>query len=152
MADFDRDQAIIGHGKKLSWSDTLAGTYVKFAGTIDIDLPSRELGAAEITNDDSEDFHKDYQPGMYEPGTLPFTYTYSAEGFAAIETLFQLATVAATRPTATKFWKIELPDGAVASFRGFLTKNDWPSPGQDETAECEAEIQVIGKMTFTEPA
>jgi hypothetical protein len=145
---FERDEVIIGHGKQLLYCDTVDGTYTKVDGTIEVNLPERELEAEEITNDDSPDFHKDYNPGMYEPGTVPFTYKYTKTQFAALETIFQLATVAATRSSATKFWKVILTDGSTASFRGFLTKHDLPM--EQGTVNVEAEMQVCGKMSYDE--
>jgi len=151
MADFVNADAIIGYKKKIEFSDTLMGTYVKLAGTININLPERELGTAETTNDDSPGFHKQYIPALYEPGTVTVSYRYGAPGFAAVETLFQLAAVASTRAAATKFWKVTLPDTTVAAFQGFVTRNNLPLEIED-SPECEFEIQVSGAMTYTDPA
>jgi len=148
---FDRDECIIGYGKRLSYSDTENGTYVEVFGTIDVTLPERELGKAEITNDDSPDYHKDYIPGLYEPGTVPFTYRYTATIFADLEDLFMLASDTGTRGQATKWWKCVLADGAEYKWRGFLMKNNLPTEIEGSPV-VEAEIQVGGKMQTTPPA
>lgn len=145
---FNRDEAIIPHGKHIAFSDTLGGAYTNVDGTIDISLPERELGASEITNDDSPDFHKDYIPGMYEPGTIGFTYLYTKTGFADVEAVFQLASASATRANATKFWKITLPDGSTGIVQGFLTKHSLPLEGDEDSPVVECELQTLGKLTF----
>lgn len=147
-ATINNSEVIIGHGKTLEYSDNGAD-WTKVPGTIDINLPERELGAAEITNDDSPDFTKEYQPGMYEPGTVSFTYRYNKTGFAALETIFQLATAAETRAQATKSWRVTLPDGSRTVFDGFLTAHNLPVEGGEESPIVEAEIQVTGKMAFS---
>lgn len=149
---FDRAETIIGAGKRLAYCATSNGTFISVFGTVDISLPERELGVSEITNDDSPDFHKDYIPGLYEPGTIPFTYRYTKTQFALLEAIYQLATVAATRASATKYWKVTLGDGSVAAFQGFLTKHDLPVEGEEDSPVVECELQVIGKMTWTSGA
>jgi hypothetical protein len=79
---------------------------------------------------------------------VSFSYRYAKTQYAAVEALLNLATVAANRAGATKFWKVTLPDGSVAAFRGFVSKNDLPLEQEDGPA-CEAEITVTSKMTFT---
>lgn len=145
---YDREEHIIGHGKHIAYGDTAIGTFTNVDGTIEVTLPERELGTTELTNDDSPDFHKDYMPSLYEPGSVSFTYRYGKTVFAALEGIYQLASAAGTRASATKFWKVTLPDGSVAAFRGFLTKHDLPVE-QEDSPVVEAEIQVAGKMTFT---
>lgn len=145
MATYDRDEHVLGYGKSIAFSDSENGSYTTIAGTIDVQLPERELGAAEITNDDSEDYHKDYTPRLYEPGTASFSYKYTASQFAELETVYQLASDAGTRASATKWWKVTLPDGEVHKFRGFLTKHDLPVE-IEEVPTVESEIQVCGKM------
>jgi hypothetical protein len=145
---FNRDEVIISHGKRLAYCDTINGTYVNVFGTIDVSLPERELGAAEITNDDSADFHKDYNPGMYDPGTAPFSYRYTRSQFTALETIYQLATVAATRANATKFWKVTIPDGSTAIFKGFITAHNLPMEGSEDSPVVEGELQVCGKIAW----
>jgi len=146
-AVIDNSEVIIGHAKKLFYSDDgLAWTKVR--GTIEVNLPERELIASEITNDDSPDYTKEYIPGMYEPGTVGFTYRYNKTGFAALETIFQLASASGTRDQAVKTWKVELPDGSTAVFDGFLTSHNLPIEGEDSPV-VEGEIQIVGKMTWT---
>jgi hypothetical protein len=148
---YERDEHILGFGKKLAYSATSGGTYIEIDGTQEVNLPERELGAAEITNDDSVAYHKDYIPALYEPGTVSFTYVYGKTVFAAVEAVFQLASVAATRADATKFWKVTLSDGSIAAFQGFITKHDLPAELEDAIV-VEGEIQVVGPMTFTAAA
>jgi hypothetical protein len=148
---YERDEHILGFGKKLAYSATLGGTYIEIDGTQEVNLPERELGAAETTNDDSAAFHKDYIPSLYEPGTVSFTYVYGKTVFAAVEAVFQLASVAATRADASKFWKVTLSDGSIAAFQGFITKHDLPAELEDAIV-VEGEIQVVGPMTFTAAA
>lgn len=144
---YDRTEHILGYGKHLFYGAANPATTPVY-GTIDIQLPERELGTAEITNDDSPNYHKDYIPALYEPGKVPFTYRYGRTLFAALEAIFLLASVTATRASATKWWKVTLPDGSTAVFQGFLTKHDLPTQLEDSPV-VEAEIQVIGMMTFT---
>lgn len=146
---YDRTEHILGYGKHLFYGTTNPASTPVY-GTIDIQLPERELGIAEITNDDSPNYHKDYIPALYEPGKVPFTYRYGRTLYAALETIFMLASSAtmATRATATKWWLVTLPDGSTAAFQGFLIKHDLPTQLEDSPV-VEAEIQVIGKMTFT---
>lgn len=148
---YNRAEHMIGYGKKLAYGDTLIAATTEIDGTQEVNLPERELGTAEITNDDSPDFHKDYMPGLYEPGNVSFTYVYGRTIFAAVETIFQLANAAGTRASATKFWKVTLPDLSTASFQGFLVKHDLPAELEDAVV-VEGEIQVIGKITFTPAA
>lgn len=148
MPTFDRDEAIIGYGKHIAYSDTEAGSYTAIAGTVDINLPERELSAEEVTNDDSPNFHKQYIPGMYEPGTVSFTYRYNTTSFAALEAIYQLASVAGTRTSATKWWKVTLSDGSTATFRGFLTAHNLPLEIEGSPI-VESEIQVDGAMEYT---
>jgi hypothetical protein len=139
----------IGHGKKLEFSDASNfSSPTQIFGTVSVPLPERELGASEKTNDDSPDYHKEYQPGLYEPGTVDFTYNYAKTEFEKVETLFALAQVAATRASATKYWRLTLPDGSTAVWQGFITANNLPAE-QEDTLVCEASMQVTGKMTFT---
>lgn len=152
MGNFAEAEATIGHGKKLEWSATENGTYARIGGTVTISLPEAELGTAEITNDQSTDRRKDYIPGLYEPGTLGFSYVYGATEFAEVEELFQEASTAAGAATATKYWKYTLPDGSVAKFRGFITKHGLGDGAQEDAYTVEGEMQVRGAMTFTPPA
>lgn len=147
MSEFNRDEAIIGQGKQLSYSDTEEGEYTTIGGTVEINLPERELASEEITNDDSPDRHKDYIPGLFEPGTTSFTYIYGKTQFAQIETVYQLAKDPATVPQATKFWKFALPDGSIASWRGFITKHNLPTE-IEKAVTVEGEMQVIGAVEF----
>ncbi len=144
---FDRDECIIGYGKSIGYSDTQGGGLTMVDGTIEISYPESELGKAEITNDDSPDFHKDYIPGLYEPGTVKVTYRYTSSIYTQMQTVYQLASVAATRASATKYWTIELPDGATTEFRGFISKNNLPIPDLEGSPICEMEIQVGGSST-----
>lgn len=143
---------IISHGKHIAYSDTENGTYVTIEDTREISFPEAELGSAETTNDSTPDFRKDYIPGLYEPGTISFTYVYGKTQFAAIEALFQLASVAGTRNSATKYWKITLSDGSTGIVRGFLTKHTLPGSEGEDVHVCECEIQCRGKLTFAAPA
>lgn len=155
---FAREQVIIGHAKRLAYSEDIAiPSYTDVFGTIDVSLPERELGATEITNDDSPDFHKDYIEGMYEPGTIGFSYRYTKSQFTAMEAIYQLASAVATRGSAvagksTKKWRVTLPDGSVATFRGFLTAHNLPIEGSEDSPVVEGEIQCIGKMTWVSAA
>lgn len=144
---YDRDEHILGHAKRIAYGDTLIAISNDVFGTIDINLPERELESEELTNDDSPDFHKDYMPGLYEPGTVGFSYRYAKTMFTALEAVYQLATVAGTRADATKFWKVTLPDGSTAIFSGFLKAHNLPVEGATSPV-VEAEIQVIGKITW----
>jgi hypothetical protein len=144
---FNESEVVIGHGKSLAYADAEAGPYVEIPGTIDISLPERELGATELVHDDLTDYTKDSIPALLDPGTVDFTYVYGKTAFASIEAIFQLATSAANRATATKFWRTTLPDGATATFRGFLTSHGLPMEQEDHLV-VEASIQVRGKMTF----
>lgn len=144
----DSTDPIIGHGKSLAYSDTEQGQYTPIPKTIEVNLPERELSASETTNDDSADFHKEYIPGLYEPGTVSFTYRYTAAGFAIVEDLYALAQDAGTRSDAIKWWKVTLPDGSTAVFQGFITANNLPAE-QEDALVSEGELQVTGPMTFT---
>jgi hypothetical protein len=138
----------IGHGKKLEWADDVDFTSpTQIFGTVSVPIPERELGASEKTNDSSPDYHKEYQPGLYEPGTLDFSYNYAMTEFEKVETLYALAKVPATRASATKFWRLTLPDGSVAKWKGFITANNLPAE-QEDTLVCEASMQCSGAMTF----
>lgn len=148
---YAREEHVLGHAKQIAYGDTLATATNTIFGTREVSLPERELGTADITNDNSPDFHKDYLPALYEPGTVSFTYVYAKTVFAQVEAIYQLATVAATRVSATKFWKVTLPDGSTATFRGFLLKHDLPMESEDAIV-VESEIQVIGKIVFTAAA
>jgi hypothetical protein len=153
MSDYAPSEHVIGHGKRLEYGDADSNSYyTKVAGTIDITLPERELGKSETTNDDSPDATKEYTPAIYEPGTLPFTYRYQRSQFTALETVFQLASAPETRATATKYWRVTLPDGSKAVVRGFLTKHSLPVDGQEDSPVVECEVQCIGKMVWTPAA
>lgn len=148
MADIVEEEVILGFGKTIEFSDTENGSYTKLPGSITTTLPDRELGEAETTNDDSPDFHRQFIPGLYDPGVVSLTYRYSATGYAMMEELFQLAADAVTRPDAIKWWKVTLIDGAVAKFRGWVKKNGMPVE-LDTSPEVECEIRATGKMSFT---
>jgi predicted secreted protein len=138
---FDRTETVITYNKHLSYSDTLNGSYTNVAGTIDIQLPQRELGVAEITNDDTADYTKDYIPALFEPGTIPFTYRYTKSQFASLETIFQARTA--------KYWKVLLADGSYGKVTGFIVKHDLPLEGEEDSPVVEGEIQATGKMAWT---
>ncbi|MGC4030255.1 MAG: phage tail tube protein [Tepidisphaeraceae bacterium] len=140
-----------GFGKILEYSDTGSGTWTKASKTVEIEIPDAELGAEESTHDDSTDYHREYIPTLYDPGTLPFTYRYEKAAFALIEAVFQLANTSATRASATKFWRLTLPDGSKVAWKGFITKHGLPTD-IDGVLTCECEMQVIGKRTFTPAA
>lgn len=144
---YNRNEIRSAHGKRLSYADTLAGPYTIVYGTVDISLPERELEEEEVTNDDSEDFTKDYEPGLYDPGTSGFTYKFQDEQFTALETMYQLATVPATRGDATKFWKLELPSGSTGIWQGYLKSHNLPTEGAT-TPTVEAEIRAKSKVTW----
>ena len=148
MADFNEDEVIIGYGKELAYSDEENGSYTTIAGTIEVNLPERELGEAETTNDDSANYHKTYIPALYEPGNATFTYRYTATQFAELEAIFQLASDVSTRADAIKWWRETLADGSVTKFQGFLKKHDLPVE-IEESPSVEGEIKVTGPMTFT---
>ncbi len=144
---FERDEIINSHGKRIAYSDTLIGTYTPVFGTVDMNLPERELEEEEVTNDDSPDFTKDFEPALYDPGTVGVTYKYTKTQFTALEALFQLATAALTRGDATKFWKITLVDGSTGIFQGYLKAHNLPLEGAT-TPQVEGEIRVKGKVTW----
>lgn len=148
MGDYNDSETVIGHGKELAYSDTENGTYTPIPGTIEVNLPERELGESEILNDDSEHYHKDYLPSVFDPGTISFTYQYGKTAFAEVEALFQLASATATRASATKWWRITSPDGSTSKVRGFLKSHNLPME-QEDAVVVEAEIRCRGKMTFT---
>lgn len=157
MGTFAESEAVINHGKHIAYGDDVTTpTYITVAGTTDVDLPDRELGQSDVTNDDTADFHKDSIPGMFAPGKASFKYRYGKTQFAAIEAVYQLATVAATRGGgaggAIKKWKVTIPDGSTATFRGYLTKHSLPMEGDDDSPVCECEIAVKGKITYTAAA
>lgn len=145
---YDRTQHIIGQGKKLEYSDTSGGTYTAIFGTIEINLPEREFAAEEITNDSTPDRLKDYIIGLGEPGEMDFTYAYGKTQFAAIEAVFALGYSTTTAATATKFWRYTLPDGSVASWRGFLTSHNLPAEIEGQLV-VEGSMQAVSKITFT---
>lgn len=144
----DSDDPIIGYAKHIAYSSDGGSTYTNVAKTTEVKLPERELGTAEITNDDSPDFHKEYLPALYDPGTVSFSYIYTAAQYKALETIYQLASDTSTRASATKTWKVTFPDGSTAVFDGFMTKHDLPMALEDAVT-VEAELQVSGQMTFT---
>lgn len=148
MAGYDADEVVIGHGKELAWSDTENGSYTPIPGTIEVNLPERELGESEILNDDSPDYHKDYLPSVFDPGTISATYQYGKTAFAEVEALYQLASVTATRDSATKWWRITNPDGSASKVRGFIKTHNLPME-QEDAVVVELEIRCRGKMTFT---
>lgn len=144
----------INHGKKLYFSND-GEEWTQVPNTVDFGLPDGELGTAEYTNDDSPNYHKQYQPGLYDPGSIEGTYIYSDDAFALMDELHQRATVTANRfsdseTPASVHWKIELTSGALCTFRGFLTKNTLPMDGQEDTSTCEFTIQVDGTVTYTD--
>jgi hypothetical protein len=148
---FTRAEAAIGYGKRLQFSDA-GSTWNTLFGTVDVQLPERDLGEAELTNDDSPDFHKDYLPGLFEPGEVSGSYRYTRSMYAHMESLYQRATVAANRPSdaATPvllFWKCTLTDGAVATWRGFIKTHNLPTEIEG-VLTVEFSIKVSGKMTF----
>jgi hypothetical protein len=148
---FDIDEAILKAGKHLAFSDTESGTYTNVDGTTEMNFPDRELGKAEVTNDDSPDRTKQYIPALYEPGTVSFKYIYGATSFDALETIYQLAVDQAGAIAARKWWKITLADGAFVKFEGFLTKHTLPLDGLEDAPIVEGEIQVSGAMVYTPP-
>ena len=142
----------IGHGKKIEYAAVQAMTSaVQIFGTTEINFPESELSATDFTNDDSPSYHKEYEPGMYEPGTVGFTYVFSKTEYTKVETIFQLATVTATRASAKKYFRITLADGSAVVFPGFITKNN-VSGAQEDGVMVEAEIQVTGPRVFTPAA
>jgi hypothetical protein len=148
MADFNRDEAEIGFGKTIEYSDNGTSGWVKVPGTVEANFPESELEMVEVTNDDSPDRHKDYVVGLYEPGTVSFTYRYGRTAFAALDAVYKLATTAEGRVNATKHWRISLADGSACTFRGVLTSHNLPTDIED-VLTVEAEIQVVGQATFT---
>jgi hypothetical protein len=148
MGALDENEATIGFNKKLEWSDTENGSYTRVSNTVDVDLPDRSLGEAEFTNDESPDFHRQFTPQLYDPGTLDFTYIYTDDAFEAIEELYATGMVAETRDEMTKWWKITIPTGAVCKFRGYVNKHGMPMT-VDGINQVAASLRVSGKMTFT---
>lgn len=154
----DNAEVIIGHAKHIAYSDSppAIAAYITVSGTVDVSLPERELGQSEITNDDSLNFHKEYIPALYEPGTISFTYRYTRTQFTALESIFQLASAAATRGGgaggAIKLWKVTLPDGSTGVIEGFLTAHNLPVEGAEDSPVVECEVQTRGKMTWTAAA
>lgn len=146
---FQEAEVQIGHKKQIAYSAT-DSSYLKVDGTIEINLPEAELGESEITNDDTADFGKDYQPALYEPGTVTVSYVYTKTQFALIEAKFQQARVAATRAAATMFWQTTLPDGSTAKFKGYIKSHKLPMD-QEGTLVSEFEIRVRTKITYAPP-
>lgn len=144
------DKHRIGHGGALAYCDTANGTFISIKGTTEVNLPERELGEADHTNDDSPDFTKEMMPGMFDPGSVSASYIYQPDQFEDLETIFQLATVAATRGSATKFWKHTLPDGAVVAFKGWIKKHDMPRD-QEGTMTVSMEIRATTIFDWTAP-
>lgn len=138
----------IGHRGALGYCDTVDGDYIRVRGTQECNIPESELGESETTNDDSTDFHKEYIPGVFEPGNVTFTYVFQADQFSDIDVLRLLGSSLGTRASGTKFWRHFLPDGSKYQFRGWVKSNKLPRD-QEGTIVCEAEIKVIGKTTFT---
>ncbi len=144
---FARNEVTNAHGKRLSYSDTLIGARTEVFGTVDVNLPERELEEEDVTSDDSPDFTKEFDPALYDPGEVGFTYKYTKTQFTALETLFQLASAVLTRKDATKFWKILYPDGSSAIFQGYLKAHNLPGEGAT-TLQAEGAIRVKGKVTW----
>ncbi len=149
---FTRSEVILGYGKHIAYADSAGGSYTNVDGTQDIQLPERELGESEITNDDSGDYHRDFIPALYDAGVVTFTYVYTKSQFAALDTIFQLGTTANGRGLGTggcqKYWKVTLPDGSTAKFTGYLRKHDLPTT-IDESPVVNVEIRVNSKMTYS---
>jgi predicted secreted protein len=143
---------IIPHRKQVQYAtdgSTLPGSgWNDVVDTIDVTLPERELSASETTNDDALGYTKTYIAGMYEPGQFSFTYRYGKTQFSALETIFAGANDS-TRTDAYKWWKVILPDGSYAAFRGFITAHNLPLEGAEDSPVVEVQIQVIGSMTYS---
>ena len=145
----DSTDPIVPFGKEISYCDTANGEFTAIAKTQKVTLPEAELGKAESTHDGSPDAHKEYLPTLYEPGTMKVTYEYTAAQFAVCEGIRLLATDAATRASATKFWKVLLPDGSAGLVKGFITKHAAAEFDLETVPTVDIEIQCSGKMTFT---
>ena len=141
-SDKERKLSYCGDGGNIGNADTRNRSTWTF--------PERELSSAEeVTNDDSPDRHKEYIPGLYEPGTMSFSYRYGKSAFASMETVFMGASVAGATPAdSIKFWTYTLPDGSVAKWRGFITSHKLPAE-LEGVLTVEGEMQVIGKVTFS---
>lgn len=149
---YNEAETTIGHGWNVLYAANLAGlsSGTPIDGTTGVHFPDGELGEMEITNDDTADFMKDYHPGLYDPGTVAFTYKFGKTQYAVVEAVYQECTVAATRATAaSRYWKIVAPDGSFATFKGFLKKHAITDSDQEDALEVECEIRVRGKITFT---
>lgn len=129
----------IGHGYNVAYSDD-GTTYTSIEGTFDVTPPERQLGSADITNDDTADNHKDSLPGLFDPGVCKFSYHYGKTQYAAVEAVFLART--------NKYWKITAPDSSVRTFRGYITKHSEPTAGQEEAIQVDVEIQLRTKQTF----
>lgn len=146
----NRSQIRSAHGKRLAYCDTLVGTYLDVFGTVDINLPERTLEEEEVTNDDSADFTKDFEPGLYDPGEAGFTYKYTDDMWALLEAIFLLASVPLTREDATKFWKVTFPSGATAIFSAYIKSHNLPLEGAT-TPTVEGSLRVKSKITWAAP-
>lgn len=147
-----QDEFIISHGKRLSYSATVDGTYTLVEDTIEIDLPEAEIDETEVTTDSTPNYTKAFLMGLIDPGSISFTYRYSVTQFAALETIFALARTTEGRESAVRFWKVTLPDGSTAIVKGWLKKHALPVGSGSDSPEVECEIRCTGAMTFTPAA
>ncbi len=90
-------------GTKLSYCDTEEGDYVDIPGLQEVPELGGDPEQIEVTT--LADSVKRSIPGVRDLGDLAFNFLYNKTNFLALSKL-----------TGVGYWKVEFPDGLVASF------------------------------------
>lgn len=145
------------HGAKLYRGDALVDdtpVYTALPGIATVGLPvGFTTDSLESTDHDSPDFTKEYEPGLIDRGTIPFTLN-----FDHTETEHQDITAGGVGRVKTA-WKVELPlkdptntVKATYEFDGYIESMDPPEAGSDGILQMSGEIRVASATTFTPEA
>jgi hypothetical protein len=131
----------VSYGSTLKY-DSGGGSYVAIAEVVSIDSPELDVTATEFTHLTSDNNHKEYKPGMVEPGQLGAEINYLKATITLLKGFVDNGTV--------QSWRIVSSQGSYLTFSGFMkTLKPFDVPLDDKLG-ASITIKLSGKPVFTE--
>ncbi|MDB5297300.1 MAG: hypothetical protein JWO31_3283 [Phycisphaerales bacterium] len=114
--------------------DGEGATFTPFAKLRSITPPKPEAEDIDITNSDSPDSAREFEPGLFDPGETEFTILYNKAVAVALYALFRVP----------KGFRIEFPDGSGWLFNGYV-KSIGDEGDLGDVYETTITIKISGK-------
>lgn len=130
-----------GFGGKLAYADLGESSFTDVAQTVDVGMPSTQVGVREVVHNDLANATKEKAPGLLDPQEFEVSLVYTDAQATALYTL--------KAARAEKTWKVTLANGATSTFDGFITNLEYEAETDDGNVQGTLTIQLTTIETYT---